>query len=225
MVILFDHLRDTEIEPRHKQGSKLPAAAGGLLVGLTLGYLGWVLPTPGDSLLFPTLIVAGIGLVIAVAAGVFALHPNLQVLWVFCGVGLVFTVAASLWTYQFSIPASIAWDSHATQLAQQTLAQVNAEPLVNGVPPGRCWTVVNGSVGDIQAPYQMCGTSTPEGHFVTFSAVDAGPKGGGLGYTDRGAATFPDACSTHLFGKWWMFSNNTDGMGSCPVGYTFHGGG
>ena len=226
MVAVFDHLRNSEVhQVRPGRGRILLAVGGGILVGLVLGYLGWALPTPGDSLLVPTLIVAGVGLAIAVVGAIFALHPRLTSLWLFCGVVLVLTVVASLWTFQFALPASVAWDASATQQAQTVIARVNAEPLVNGVPPGHCWTVQNGSIGDVQAPYRECGISTPEGHFVTFVSVGVGPKGGGLGYTDRGAATFQDACSKHLFGKWWAFSNNTDGMGSCPVGYMFHGGG
>jgi hypothetical protein len=75
-------------------------------------------------------------------------------------------------------------------------------------------------VGPINAPYSRCAVSTPEGHFVLFTAVG---HNGGIGFTDRFAATFQDECTRHLTGKWWMFTSETKGTpGGCPIGYQFH---
>jgi len=46
----------------------------------------------------------------------------------------------------------------------------------------------------------------------------------GLGYTNLGGAAFPDECSRHLTGEWWMFAGTTSGTGDCPIGYQFNGG-
>ena len=61
---------------------------------------------------------------------------------------------------------------------------------------------------------------TPEGHLATFSAGH-----GGLASTDVGAATFEDQCSRHLAGDWRMFTPESNGLGGCPFGYSFGGGG
>jgi hypothetical protein len=225
MTTVFDQIEESKLRSTEEGGGKrVRPLIGAIVVGLALGYLGWVLPTPGGSVLIPTLVVAGVGVLVALVAGVFALHPHLRSLRVFCAGVLVLTIAASIWTYAFSLPASIAWDASATHQAQFVLARITAEPkTVNDIPRQACWTLRQGSVGSLPAPYRACGVSTPEGHFVIFTAL--GRSEGGLGYTDRGAATFPDACSRHLTGKWWAFSTDTNGEGGCPVGYRFLGGG
>jgi hypothetical protein len=194
-----------------------------MVIGLVLGYLGWVLPIPGESFLAPTLIVAGVGVTAMTLGGLLGLHPRFQSFRVFGATVLVFTVAACIWTYAFSVPASVAWDATANHQAQSVLARVNAEPKSGaGIPLRACWTVRIGTIGALESPYTECGVSTHEGHFVIFTSVRH-PKGG-LGYTDIGSATFPDACDRHLTGKWWAFSNETNGEGNCPVGYRFQGG-
>jgi hypothetical protein len=162
MATIFDRVEEVKPEPARQQGGKVLPLVGGILVGLALGYLGWVLPTPGDSFLVPTLVVAGVGVVLVLVVGIFALHPFHQSLWVFCLTVLVFTIAASIWTYEFSVPASVAWDTNATHQAQLVLARVNAEPkTVNGVPSKACWTVWSGSIGSLRAPYSECGGGVP----------------------------------------------------------------
>jgi hypothetical protein len=86
-----------------------------------LGFLGWELPTYGGSLLVPTVIVFAVGLTPALASlGLGSFRRGLQPLRIFSVIVAVFTVAASIWTFGFSLPTSIAWDPGATQQAQLT---------------------------------------------------------------------------------------------------------
>jgi hypothetical protein len=173
----------------------------------------------------PTLIVFGVGAVIAAGCWVLAcFRPQSRSLWAFAIVVGTFAVAASSWTFEFSIPASLAWDSSATAKAQLTLSQLSHAPRGPlGAPTTPCTDVAFGDVGPLQAPYRECAVSTNEGHFVTYDSLTT--PGRGLGYTDAGAATFPDECSRHLVGEWWMFVEDRSGLGNCPIGYQFHGGG
>jgi hypothetical protein len=223
VVTVFEHLRDSNRRPAQR-GHRPLAVAAALVVGIALGYLGWALPVPGGSILIPTLIVLGVGLSLSVLIFVFALHPNRSYLWIAFVLVSVFTVAASFWTYEFSIPASVAWDLGATRQAESALLRVTTAPKNgNGVPLQHCWTIRSGSVGSIIAPFVECAISTFVARDVFFSAK-VNSKGG-LTYTNRAGATFEDECARHLVGKWWMYSTKTDGMGSCPFGYQFHGGG
>jgi len=211
------------IQPRRATGVAVGAA---ILVGLVLGYLGWSLPVLGGSLVIPTLIVFAIGAVIAAGASILLLaRPYRRDLRVFTLAVVAFTLVASVWTFQFSLAASVAWDSGATHQAQLALAQVSRGPKnANGVPLNPCLNISTGSIGPLNSPYRECAISTREGHFVLFSAIGVTPFRG-LGYTDVGAATFPDECSKHLIGEWWMFvAFPNKGLGPCPIGYQAHGG-
>lgn len=187
-------------------------------VAFVLGYLGWVLPSAGGSLAIPTLIVFGTGCVIAVAWWICFRS------WAVVVSVVAITIAASVWTFAFSLPASLAWGSDATAQAQAVLARLDASPeKTNGVVPLQpCSRIETGRVGPIEAPYRQCAFFTPEGHSVIFTAV--GQTTRGLVYAETGAATGGDDCSRHLLGKWWMFTAETSGTGDCPIGYQFHGG-
>jgi hypothetical protein len=197
--------------------------AGALVVGVLLGYLGWTLPTVGASLFTPTLVVFLVGAGVAGAAWVVAcFRPQRRAFWVFSvGVG-VLTLVASAWTLEFALPASLAWQPSAAHRAQALLAQLKGEPgYAHGVAPAEpCTEVTTGSIGPLRAPYSECPVWTPEGHFVQFST----PRGG-LTYTNVGAFTFEDQCYRHLVGWWWMDAPETNGIGGCPFGYRFRGGG
>ena len=207
-----------EAAPEKRKAPGALAAVLLILTALALGYLGWVLPSAGGSLAVPTLIVFGAG-IIATGAWWFVTHDPIVVM-----LTVVIALAGSIWTFGFSIPASLTWGSDATSQAQAILSRLGSSPEnVNGVVPNHgCSIMKSGSVGLIDAPYRECPTFTPEGHFVIFTSV--GDTGRGLGYTDRGADTFLDECNRHLVGKWWMFTAETSDLGGCPIGYQFHGG-
>jgi hypothetical protein len=226
VVLTVDAPAAPEAEAQPSQRSGKWGLLGALPVGFVLGYLGWVLPSPGGSLAVPTAIVGAVGAAAAGVAWVVAcFRPSWRDLWAFAVTTLVLTVLAVVWTFQFSLAAAMAWDLHATPSAKSFLLQVQRGPHhANGVPVDPCTTVPTGSIGPLHAPYQECAVSSPEGHFVLFTAIGTGPVRG-LGYTDGGAATFQDECSRHLVGQWWMFVQESSGTGLCPFGYRFHGGG
>jgi hypothetical protein len=192
---------------------------------VALGFLGWLLPTPGGSLLVPTSIVFGIGVVISLLAWALgSLGVKRRLFMSFSVVVAAFTVLACVWTFQFSLPAHLEWDSGATNQAQQTLVHLSHLPRgPDGARSEPCTLVSTGSVGALSAPYTECAVYTFAGHFVTYDSVQS--PGHGLGYTDAGAATFPDECSRHLVDQWWMYAPDGGGLGACPIGYRFHGGG
>jgi len=216
VVVLVD-----EVTKEHEGRLHVPGMVAALILSalaIILFYLGWILPSPGGSLVVPTLVVFGIGCIAGLACWIATGSRAIPI--TAAGIALV----ASVWTFQFSLPASVTWGSNATAQAQEALVRVNLGPYsAVGIPVHPCSIAMTGSVGKLDAPYRQCAASTPQGHFVTFT-----PKGQpthGLAYTDVGAGTFPDECSRHLIGEWWMFSGSTDGMGGCPIGYQFHGGG
>ncbi len=197
------------------------------IAALLLGFLGWTLPSVGGTLVVPTLVVFGTGALLAVAALVVGRHwhQRLRLNGLAMGVALV-TILASVWTLEFSLPAAL-WFSNATSQAQAALAPLRAAALDHqGVAPGQgCSSHTAGSIGPLNAPYEECPIWTPEGHFVIFAPV--GVQGGGLGFTNAGASTFPDKCVRQLTGPWWMFTNaDLDNPASpCHFGYKFQGGG
>lgn len=195
-------------------------------IGLVLGYLGWLLPSVGGSLFVPTMIVLGVGVALFTMCGFLAtrLSPETRRIK-FLTVGAIVTIAlAAFWTFQFSLPVAV-WSSNASEQAQVRLSELKDSPLNrNGVVPAPpCTEHDRGNIGPLSAPYKECAIWTPEGHFVTFTEGQSR----GLGYTDAGAATFPDECVRHLEGEWWMFvgSNDPSDPGHCPIGYQFQGGG
>jgi hypothetical protein len=181
-------------------------------VTINLGYLGWVLPSVGGSLAIPTLIVLGIGC--AIAVGWWISFRD----WAVVIAVIAITIGASVWTFAFSLPTSLAWDSGATVQVQRAVALTNAGPKRNGIPQQPCTNILTGHIGALGAPYSVC-VDSPS--LVTFTSMTRPFRG--YSYTDQGAA-FPDECSKHLFGKWWMFVADVSGIGDCPIGYQFHGG-
>ncbi len=207
---------------RGEGGRRLPKVVTATVlagVAAVLAGLGWALPVPGGSLIDPTLVVLGLGVVGAVAFWIAVGRPASSLAI------LVVTGLAAVWTFAFSLPASLAWNAGAAAQAHEALTRLVTSPKgAAGVPLRPCWTVTSGSVGKLPAPYRVCAVSSPEGHIVTFSTL--GRPWRGLGFTDRdAAASFPDECARHLVGKWWMFISDPGGTGTCPIGYRFSGAG
>ena len=68
-----------------------------VVVGMVLGYLGWVLPSPGGSLVVPTLNVLGVGLALAGCSWIVACFtPRRRGLWIFAvATGILSLLAAA----------------------------------------------------------------------------------------------------------------------------------
>ncbi len=200
------------------------AAAAGVVIGIVLGYVGWVLPEPGGSVIVPAGVVLGIGVTVTVIGAVVASIVRPRGGLTFVVVMAVVTGLATVWTWALALPAQMAWDGGATAQARAALTGVENGPKVRGIPRSPCIGVTTGSIGPLAAPYRECAVATFEGHFVTFTVTGSGPARG-IGYTDSGAATFEDECYRHLTGQWWSFVADGGGIGSCPIGYRFEGGG
>lgn len=220
-----------EEEPQWARGRPLIAILGAIPVGLFLGYLGWILPSVGGSVIVPAMIVFGIGAALVVVCWVVGTFRHRASVMVFALGAATVTVLASLWTFEFSLPAAISF-SNATNEAQAALLRLQHGDGVHvgsAHSPGvvlPCAVHAAGGVGPLSAPYRECAAWSAEGHFVTFSSTST--QLGGLGYTDIGANTFPDECVRHLTGNWWMYTSadlSVNDPGACPFGYRFQGGG
>lgn len=197
-----------------------------LVVCLLLGYVGFVLPAPGGSLLGPAGLVAAIGVLVAAIGGtyLFVRGARVQAGW-FMSIVILLTAGASVWTFEFALPARMAWDASAPSQAQQALRQAQRGPV--NAP---CRVLRAGSIGPLGAPYNECPVTYASGfgsrvNIVRFTRL--GTTTQGVAYTNIGPATFDDECYRHLAGDWWAFnggdlSNPSD---PCPFGYAFHGGG
>jgi hypothetical protein len=190
--------------------------------------LGWILPSPGGSLLVPTLVVLGIGVVLAGSNWVLACFvPKRRGLWTFTVATGVLTLLASIWTFWFSLPTAMWLDTGASRQAQSALVKLSQEPRTgNGLQINNCWTVETGSIGPLGAPYRECAIATTVvgRPFVDVSFVPLASPEHSLEYTNSGTEAFLDLCYRHLIGLWWMTTWDHSGIGDCPIGYQFHGG-
>ena len=199
-----------------------------IVLGVGLGILGTTLVTVGRSLAVPSAIVAGVGAAVVLVSWVLAsFRPQRRAGWIFAVSAAAVTVLAAAWTFEFALPAAVAW-SDATAQAQAALRVLQHSPqnYHGTVRPQPCLVHPTGSVGPISAPYKECAIWTPVGHSVTFESASAGAQGGLL-YTNRPSTSFEDMCVRHLVGSWWMFSSAADANGdpgSCSFGYGFLGG-
>ncbi len=159
-----------------------------LVVGIVLGYVGWVLPSPGGSLVVPMLIVLGIGLVLAGCSWIFAcFRPGRRDCWTFAVTVGILGLLAAAWTFWFSLPVAMWSDSGAEQQAQHALVTLSREPVnANGVPVDHCWTIETGKIGPLGAPYRECAISTTVlgKPFVEVSFTPVGSASRSIDYTN-----------------------------------------
>ena len=212
----------TAPDPRRTQIVIVAATIGSAIV---LGYLGWTLPEVGAPLTYPTLIVLGTGLGIGAIGWAIGerRHLGARRALVFPLIAGLLAVAAATWTFEFSLPASVAWFSDATQQAQNALFVAAHGPKDRwGEPVQDCAVVTSGAVGPISAPYEVCTSLSPA--TVRFFAMGSQS---GIEFVSHAQNSnyFPDACSRQLSGSWWMYRSSNNGVGGCPIGYRFHGGG
>ena len=191
--------------------------AGTVCVDLIAGFVAWQLVRPGESLLWPSALVALIMVPAATAwflvvksMGGWRGHRSLAlsvtalcvlpILWSSCGV----------------LPASVQWDATATHA-------INA---ATGGGPDGCRVVATGSVGLLNAPYKICVTRDGANFMVRFSTIDL-TRGYAYVQSRRDLSWFPDQCATELLlPHWWAFYSNSGQAGNgCPFGYWARGGG
>jgi hypothetical protein len=201
-----------------------------------LGYLGFVLPTPGVSLAYPAVVILGVGSAAAIGSLLLAgRQPRLasardipitsrkrdSVVKTFAIVAGLITVAATVWTIELGMPASLEWSSGATTQAESVLARVSRSPQVSaGVPRKPCLYFDSGQVGPVHAPYTACAVLTSDGGFVTFVSQGAS---GGIEYIKAGTPGFEDQCYRRLVGDWYSFGAEPGALGECPFGYRYSG--
>ena len=224
----------TQDAPLSLHRDRITATFAVILLGAILGYLGWVLPSVGGSVILPTLVVFGIGAAVALVSALVARkRPRRSALHVFTLGAVIVTILGAIWTFQFSLPASIRF-SNATAQAESALSQLNTSVHQYGVASTPlCSMHATGSIGPLQAPYVECASgSSPSADslgFVTFRKAGTEPgESGALGYAPAGLNIFPDECVRHLVGDWSMTagpSENVGDPGACPVGYSFQPGG
>ena len=197
--------------------SEVVSIAGPVVSAIAAGLAAWLLVTPGESLLGP-LLVAGVIIVVSTcAARLWLSSLKTQRRLVISAV--VLGAVALLWTYFGVLPASIAWDAGAAHKAQQVIRAGGSDG---------CHLVKEGSIGFLDAPYQLCTYDGPAGRriqMVRFSPADDASRGYFYLAFGSAAGWFPDMCARHLVGRWWSFAVPTGATASCPLGYGFHGGG
>ena len=175
---------------------------------LVAGTVSWLVVRPGESLFIPLLVDVVIFALIGVAQKSarpwhrYHLGRGLRAWFVvsLCAVSLA-------WTYFGVLAASVTFDAGAATLAQHEIALAR----------DGCHVVEHGSVGFINAPYQVCTTVVSDAATVDFSA-DPWRVGGYSYITGQSVGSwFPDGCARHLYGHWWAYAV-VSGT-SCPLGY------
>jgi hypothetical protein len=208
-----DHLQGSRRRNRTRQAAVLFAL---VVAALSAGSSSWLIERPGDTLFFPMALDVGIFLLFAVA-GLLMWRPWLEQSG---GSGYaialpVVGIACLLWTYFGVLPASVTFDSSATNVARHDVA----------VKAQGCQLIERGSVGFLRAPYKICTYVIPRASKVSFSTPDF-VRGYAYVTGQVGVGWFPDQCSRHLFGNWWAFFNDAVSTTfGCPFGYANHGGG
>lgn len=194
-------------------------------MGVGLGWLGWRIDGLGNQLDVATLVVVGIGLgLVGVAWVLGCFGVARRALWTFAVAGVAATVAASLWTFEFALPASLGWNATTTHRARDALAAAARGPLgPTGQPLTPCRIVHRGAIGPLSSPYRVCaGPLTAHLYDVTYFTAT---RTMGLDFTNVTSGVLPDECARHLVGSWWAFVDKPTSPGDCPFGYRFEPGG
>jgi hypothetical protein len=191
--------------------------AGTVGVDLIAGFVAWQLVRPGESLLWPTALVA---LIMVLAATGWLLAVKSMGGWRGHRT-LALSVAALcllpiLWSSFGVLPASVNWDATATHAISAA---------TSGGADG-CRVVATGSVGLLNAPYKICVTRDGVNFIVRFSTIDS-TRGYAYVQSKPDLSWFPDQCATQLLlPHWWAFySNSAQSVNGCPFGYSPRGGG
>jgi hypothetical protein len=120
-----------------------------------------------------------------------------------------------LWSYYGVLPASVKWDSTATNWIQTSI-QDGAQG---------CRVVASGSVGFLDAPYKVCVHRDGTNYMVQFVTIDLS-RGYAYVLGKTNLNWFPDQCARELLlPHWWAFYVPSPTAIGCPFGFWAHGGG
>lgn len=200
--------------PTHRRNVVILASS--VSADVLAGYVAWQLVRPGESLLWPTDLVALIAVVPITAwyfsvksAGGWKRHRSLSL-----------SVTASclipvLWSYFGVLPASVSWSSVA-----ESWIHTSMHDGAQG-----CQVVSTGSVGFLRAPYKVCIDQNGTNSIVRFSTMDL-TRGYAYVQGKNNVNWFPDQCARQILRPhWWAFYSNSTQTAGCPFGYPGHGGG
>ena len=177
------------------------------------GAVSWFVVRPGDSMFIPIVLDVAIFVIVGVAQ-----HQARPWHRYHLGRGanswliVSLCVASVLWTYFGVLSASVYFDSGAASRARHEVA----------ISASGCHVVEHGSIGFIDAPYQVCTTVLGSASIVDFTKAPY--THGGYSYiTGQSVGSwFPDGCARHLIGHWWAYA--TTGATGCPFGYAMQAG-
>lgn len=190
----------------------LPVVA--ILIGIAIGYLAYVIESPGTSLAGPCLLVLLLVGVATIAGWWWSRKRNRSVAWLFAAAMCVVGVLVVWWAWAYAMPASMAWDSSANANALTALRGIEPEHSV-------CEEVSSGSIGPLGAPYERCAIVGVPGATVTYySGSAASSPARGLIFFEGSRIAGTDQFVRHLVGDWYAFSQDPTGI----LGYSFTGG-
>jgi hypothetical protein len=191
---------------RRKVSARL-ALAGAILVGLGEAAVGFLLSAPGGSVLTPSLAVLGLAL-LALGGGWWWLSGDeaRQIRIRYAATIVLCALFATVWTFDFALPAAMAADTQATHQALAAISARSTKDCMKAV-------ITSGSIGPLHAPYERCVLSSAAGPTVLYLTQSAAS---GVAF-DPGVETLLGAtCVRHLTGRWWQWTTFT---GTCPFGY------
>ena len=156
-------------EVRTLPGSRLrprwamAGVAATILVDAVAGFLGWELVQPGETLIGPVSLVA---LIMALTGTAWSYALKLvggwrSHRWLWFSV-VALCLVPLLWTYFGILPSSLRWDTTGPATVQQILTSATLG----------CREVDTGSVGLLNAPYEVCATTTSVGYDIEFETLD-----------------------------------------------------
>lgn len=186
-----------------------------ILVGAVLGYVAYLVESPGLSPAGACALCAFAVVVIAVVGWLFFKRGDRTLGRFFVLSIAVVGVLVVWWAWAFAMPAAMAWDSTATPNAIAALRNLPSEHSV-------CKDVASGSVGPLAAPYERCAVIGQTGGQVEyFAGSSRNSPVRGLLFFDGSQLAGSGQFVRHLVGDWYAFTQDPSGA----LGYSFTGAG
>lgn len=185
-----------------------------ILLGMVLGYLAYVVESPGISPAGACALCAFAVVVLAVVGWLY-LKRNQTLGRFFVLAMTVVGLLVVWWAWAFAMPAAMAWDAAATPNALAALRNLPPEHSV-------CKQFESGSVGPLTAPYERCAvTGAPDAQVEYFAGSTRNSPVRGLLFFEGSQVVGSGQFVRHLVGDWYAFTEDSSGA----LGYSFTEGG